>query len=349
MKRVRVGVVGLGFGQQVHVPAFRTHPGCAVVALCGTRLDRARDVAARLGVPTAYGSWQELLAQSLDAVAIAAPPAVQYEIARAALAAGIAVFAEKPLAATVAQAEELAAAARRAGVAHVVDFQFLEVTAWRKARDLLAAGAIGMLRHVSVVWHVETYANRTGLVSWKTASEAGGGTLASFVSHVFYNLEQMAGPVAAVRVCLARTPGDSRSGDALVSATLELASGAVATLSVSGNAPLGSGHRLEFYGDEGALVLANPTADYLRGFRLQQGRRRSGRLEDVDTTDPEEQGAEDGRIVPVARLVGRFLDAVQTGRLSRPDFADGLRVQVLLDAARRAHDEGRRVEVPAVP
>src|SRR3954453_10593535 len=121
MKPIRVGVVGIGFGQNVQVPAFRAHPGCEVVALCASRPDRAREVADRLGIPRAFGDWRAMLGEDLDAVSLAVPPAVQYEIALAAVRSGRAVFCDKPLTATLAQGRELAAAARNAGIANMID------------------------------------------------------------------------------------------------------------------------------------------------------------------------------------------------------------------------------------
>src|SRR3954447_3713056 len=100
MKTVRVGIVGTGFGRQVHLPAFRAHPNCEVVAVCASRLERAQDAAARHGIERAFGDWRELVAADLEAIALAVPPAVQFEIALAAVRAGKAIFCEKPLAAT---------------------------------------------------------------------------------------------------------------------------------------------------------------------------------------------------------------------------------------------------------
>ena len=82
----------------------------------------------------------------------------------------------------------------------------------------------------------------------------------------------------------------------------------------------GSGHRLEFYGDDGALVLANPTTDYMRGFTLSHTRRPDGAFVTVaaeaDPLDSLFPG--DGRIAPVSRLASRFLDAIEQRKPPRP-------------------------------
>src|SRR5579864_6659158 len=91
--RLRVAVIGLGFGQQVHVPAFRADSRCEVTTLCAASESKAADVASRLNVPQASGNWRELVSDAeVDAVSIAVPPRFQPEIASEALRQGKAVF-----------------------------------------------------------------------------------------------------------------------------------------------------------------------------------------------------------------------------------------------------------------
>ena len=87
MSALHVGVIGVGFGSTVHVPAFLSE-GWEVPAIWGRSPDRTREVAERLGVPTQHEDWRELVARDdLDAIAITTPPAPHREMALAALAA----------------------------------------------------------------------------------------------------------------------------------------------------------------------------------------------------------------------------------------------------------------------
>ena len=112
---------------------------------------------------------------------------------------------------------------------------------------------------------------------------------------------------------------------------------------------LGTGHRLEFYGEDGTLVLANPTADYMRGFAVSHARRPATALMPVAVEDDplDRQFPAEARIAPVSRLAHRFLDAIEQRRPATPGFAEGYRVQVLLDAVRRSHARGRWIEIEA--
>src|SRR4029079_6291077 len=109
---------------------------------------------------------------------------------------------------------------------------------------------------------------------------------------------------------------------------------------------LGSGHRLEFYGEDGSMTLVNTTSDYMRGFELRVARRPATALAPVDVDDPVDRAfASDGRIAPVSRLAAHFIDAISQAKPGWPGFAEGYRVQTLLDTARRAHDGGRWLDV----
>jgi predicted dehydrogenase len=341
VEKIQVGVVGIGFGQQVHVPAFQMDDRCQVRALCASTVERAAEVAKRLNVDRALGDWQELVTDpTIDAVSIATPPGLQTEVAIAALSQGKAVFCEKPLARSLEDAHKLAALAEQSNVANMVDFEFPDIDEWRQAKTLLDQGGVGNLRHIAVTWNVETYANRMGLSSWKTRMEDGGGTLYSFVSHVFYYLEWFAGSIRRLVCSLFRSPGDTRPGDTLAVLCLELESGVAVSLSISSHAFLGSGHRVEFYGDAGTLVLDNPTADYVSGFRLLHGTRESKQLEVVHLERSNPSNIKDGRLVVVSRLIDRFVTWLETGVPGAPSFKDGLRVQQLLEAARMSHESG---------
>ena len=208
-------------------------------------------------------------------MAIATPPQFQPAIAIRALELGKAVFVEKPMAADLEGAAAMLRAA--AGKAAMIDFNFTEVMAWRKTKALLDAGAIGRLRHVVVTWNVENYSTRQRLKNWKTSVAAGGGTLGNLASHSMHYFEWFCGPIAELSARLASLPDDpAMEVTVMLCACLRLRR--AGSLAVSCASYLGSGHRLEFYGEDGTLVLANPTSDYMRGFTLaatRAGRRRA--------------------------------------------------------------------------
>ncbi|MEX0751968.1 MAG: Gfo/Idh/MocA family oxidoreductase [Xanthobacteraceae bacterium] len=343
---IRLGIVGCNYGRTVLLPAFRTDARCEVVALAGTDAARAAQLAREAGVPKSFGDWRALVEdKTVDAVAIATPPRQQAAIAVRALELGKPVFAEKPMAATLASAEAMLKQACIARKPAVIDFEFPELLSWQRAKAMLDDGAIGTLRHVVVTWNVENATTRARLRSWKTQGDDGGGVLGNFVSHCFHYLEWFCGPIATLSARVFGLPGDP-GFEATVALAFTFASGAGGSLTMSSASYLGSGHRIEFYGEDGSLFLINAGSDYTRGFELTAARRSTGKPERIEIIDPDEYKYADGRIAPVSRLARRFLDAIEEKDQASPGFAEGFRVQQLIDAARRSHNTRRLVETP---
>ena len=342
-RRLRVGVIGLRFGSQVHIPAFRSDPRCDVIALAGRDAGKAADIARALDVPASYADWRELVAApDVDAVGIAVPPAAQPAIIAEAVRHRKHVFCEKPLAASVDDARQALLAAEAAGVVHGIDFIFPEIAVWQQAKASLADGAIGRVVHIAYTWRTETYASRTNAPTWKNRAEEGGGVLGNFVSHVVYNIEWLLGAIGAFEGV---SPRDRRRGRAFDS-VVRLESGVTGSLSISTDAFLGSGHIVEIYGDEGTLVLHNPASDYVTGFGLHLGTRAAGALTCV-LTHQDAGTAVDGRLEPASALVRRFIDAIHGGRAMTPNLADGVRVQELLALADAVEPGPRLAESPS--
>jgi predicted dehydrogenase len=346
MGKVRVGIIGAGFAAQVHAPAFRRDPRCELAAVASGSAERGAKAAAALGVEEAYPSWRALIAdESISAVTIAVPPAAQAEIVLGALARGKAVFAEKPFTVLLAEARRMVDAATAAGVANMVDFNFTAVPAWMKAKQRLGQGAIGALRQVTVTWNVETRVNRFQAEHWKARRADGGGALFNFGGHVLHYLEWFGGPLAGLAVRRFTSPGDSRPGDTFFTVSGAFRSGAAISVAVGTAAFQGSGHRVDFYGEEGTLVLENRTKDYHRGFTLNLATRDEEAWQDLSSKDTNDNPADDERVPAVARMAASFLDWVTEGRRASPDFVEASRVQALLEVAQRSDDTRQWLEV----
>jgi predicted dehydrogenase len=343
---IRIGIVGCNYGRLVHLPAFRLDPRCEVIALAGTDSARTAKLAQAANVPLSFGNWTDLVEHpDVDAVTIATPPALQQAIALRALELGKPVFAEKPMAADLDGAAAMLQAAKDSGRATMIDFNFSAIPAWRKSKMLLEQGAIGRLRHVAVNWNVESHSTRMRIDDWKVHGEDGGGALGNFVSHSFHYLEWLCGPISGLSARLSGLP-DAPAMETNAGVNIAFCSGASGSLAMSSASYLGSGHRLEFYGEDGSLTLVNATSDYMRGFELRLAQRPATAFAPVGIDDPVDRAFPgDGRIAPVSRLAADFLDAISQGGTGWPGFAEGYRVQTLLDTARRAHKSGCWLDV----
>lgn len=344
---IRVGIIGSNYGRTVLLPAFRADARCDVVALGGSNAARTAELAQAAGVPKAYGDWRALVNdKDVQAVVIATLPSLQAEIAIAALKAGKPVFAEKPMAGDLAAARAMLTAAEQSGLPTGIDFNFTRIMAWMRAKEMLDGACVGALRHVTVHWHVESRAIQMRMRNWKTAGgNDGGGVLGNFISHCFHYLEWFAGPIAGLQARVSGMPDDAEL-QTTVGMAMQYTSGPSISLSMSCASYAGIGHRIEFFGEDGTLVLHNPTADYMRGFDLSHARR-PGALQRVAVDDPADAQYPDGRIAPVSRLANKFFDAIETGKQTAPDFAAGFRVQRLIDAAQRSHRHGQWIDFAA--
>src|SRR6185437_8874645 len=182
--------------------------------------------------------------------------------------------------------------------------------------------------------------------NWKTVGDDGGGVVGNFISHCFHYLEWFCGPIAGLSAQIGGLP-DVRDLETTVAMALRLKSGPLCSLSMSCASYLGIGHRIEFFGEDGTLVLHNPGSDYMRGFELLYAKRPDAPLARVPVDDPVDGKYPDGRIAPVSRLAKLFFDAIEQDGNCTPGFAEGYRVQQLIDDARRSHQQGIWIEAKA--
>lgn len=201
---IGVGVVGTGIMGSAHAMAFRSAPIIFETALnarlevvADVNLSAAQTAAQRFGFNRAVGSWQELVADpAVDLVAITTPNALHRDIAVAALAAGKHVYCEKPLAATLKAAEEMAEAARKAKGKSLVGYNYLRSPAIAYAKRLVADGVIGKVGYFRAVYDEDYMADEETPYSWRCRQDmAGLGALGDLASHLVSVAHDVIGPI----------------------------------------------------------------------------------------------------------------------------------------------------------
>jgi len=144
-----MGLIGPGFIAAQHIEAVRRLGDVEVVALAGSSRESARRRAAEWHVERAYGDYRELLADAdVDVVHNTTPNHLHLEVSLAALAAHKHVISDKPLSDSAEHSRALWKAARRAGVAHVVTFNYRGNPLVQEARAMIARGELGPLSYV---------------------------------------------------------------------------------------------------------------------------------------------------------------------------------------------------------
>jgi predicted dehydrogenase len=252
MRRLRFGVLSTAnIGLTKAIPGIIGATNCEVVAIASRNVAAARAAAERLGIGTAHGSYEALLADpDVDAVYLPLPNHLHAEWTIAAARAGKHVLCEKPMALTVADAERMAEACEHAGVRLMEAFMYRQHPSWVAVRDLVADGRIGRLVAIQswFSYYNDDPANIRNLV------EAGGGALFDIGCYCV-NLSRMLfdGEPSRVVGSIVRDPVGGT--DVVASGLLEFGDG-VATFTASTRAE--DDQRVHVYGTKGRISVEIP-------------------------------------------------------------------------------------------
>ena len=225
---LRAGIVGVGWIGRRHAETLAGRDNVAVSAVCDIDLRRAREVAASSGAE-AFSDWHEMLDRvSLDAVWVCTPPRAHAEPAVACLERGLALYLEKPITRSPADAGPIVAAAARTRTVCAVGYQWRAVDVIDDLRLALAGRTVGCLVGQSI--------GGTQSRSWFLDRAAGGGNLLERGSHHIDLARFLAGEVVAVQAAASTVPLDRGRGgdiDDAVTIVLHFATGAIGTIVVA--------------------------------------------------------------------------------------------------------------------
>ncbi|HLO35196.1 MAG TPA: Gfo/Idh/MocA family oxidoreductase [Candidatus Deferrimicrobium sp.] len=233
------------------IPGLRRAPNCEVVAIASRDRDRAIEVAGRLAIPRAHGSYEALLADpDVDAVYIPVPNHLHAEWTLAAARAGKHVLCEKPLALTAEDAQRMIDGCREAGVLLMEAFMYRLHPSWVAVRELVAAGRIGRLTAVSS-WFSYYNDDPTNI---RNIRAAGGGGLYDIGCYCV-NLSRMLFGAEPARVHSAIRRDPTAGVDVLAGVILEFDAG-IATFVCSTRVE--DDQRVDIYGSEGRISIDIP-------------------------------------------------------------------------------------------
>jgi predicted dehydrogenase len=279
-KPLRVAMIGHAFMGAAHSHAWRTAPRFfdlpltpQLSLLCGRNPETTAAAASRLGWAESSTDWRDVVARDdIDLVDICTPGDTHAAIAIAALEAGKHVLCEKPLANSVAEAEQMAEVAAKAaarGVRSMVGFSYRRVPALALARNLVADGRLGRIYHVRAQYLQDWIVDPDFPLVWRLQKDkAGSGALGDIGAHIidlaqFVTGERLTGVSAAMETFVRERPLPA----------------AVSGLSGSGDRGAGTG---EVTVDDAAIVLGRTSGGALATFeatRFATGRKNAMRLE----------------------------------------------------------------------
>ena len=383
MKKQRIGMIGYKFMGKAHSNAYRSlpmffpqAPKVDMAVICGRNEEAVGQASQQLGWSESMTDWRELIARDdIDVIDINAPSDAHKEIALAAVEAGKHIFCEKPLALTLADSREMLEAAEKAGIAHMVGFNYRFSPAVRLAKKLVESGRLGTIYHFRACFLQDWIIDPDFPLVWRLQKEiAGSGSHGDLGAHLIDLAHFLVGEVKEVigvsetfikeRPIAAEMTGLSAKGSkegprgevTVDDATLFLArfeNGALGNFEATRFA---AGHRstnaFEINGSLGSVKFDFERMNELEVYFTSddedvQGFRR------VLATDPAHAYAE--AWWPPGHTIGfehtfihemlEFSTAIEEGRLPEPNFRDGVKCQAVLEAVERSIDERRWVQL----
>ncbi|GGI44458.1 putative dehydrogenase [Agromyces flavus] len=377
-ERLRVAMVGNGFMGAAHSQGWRVAPRFfdlplqpTMDVLVGRDPGRAGEAAAKWGWGEVSTDWREVVERDdIDVVDIVTPGDSHAEIAIAALEAGKHVLCEKPLANSTVEAEAMTRAAEAAsarGIRSMLGFTYRRVPATALARQLIADGRIGEVRHLRASYLQDWLVDPAAPMTWRLEKDrAGSGALGDIGAHAVDLAQYMTGlrlsEVSGVLETFVRRrplPSGSSSGAIAGSSSSEpatefgevtvddlalfrgrFASGALGTFEASRMATgRKNSLRIEISGSLGSIAFDLENLNALEFYDATEPTVEQG-FKTIIVTEPEHPWVD--AWWPAGHMLGYehgfanqakdFVDAIAAGSPPRPSFADGLHVQRVLDA-----------------
>ena len=371
-----IGIVGYGFIGKVHTYAHRSLPlfydplpaKTHLVGVCTATEASGRQAQEQAGFEFATQDYQELLARDdIQVIHCCTPNDAHHALLLDALKAGKHVYCDKPLTRTLAEAEEVAALARKTGRVHRMTFNYRFVPALMRAKQLVDDGFLGEVYQFRAAYLHAGYVDPKRPLSWRLRMDrSGGGALMDLGAHVFDLVRFLLGEFDEVRAHLEtfiKERPDPKTGDMgivdvddVATVQAKMASGAVGVVEAS---RLATGTqddlRLEIHGSRGALAFNLMDPNWLSVYdnTLPEaplgGMRGFQKIECVARyPKPYAFGATKNPIGwPQFHVhcLYDFVDSVARGELGGPSFEDGLAAQRLVDACQRSAASGARMKI----
>jgi predicted dehydrogenase len=368
---IGIGMLGYAFMGKAHANAYRTLSYMTwppplrpeLVAIAGRDAGAAGEAARRYGFADAVTDWRDIVAD--ERVALfdnCGPNGLHGEPTVAAAEAGKHVVCEKPLGRDADESYEIWQRVAAAGVRHLCAFNYRFVPAVRLAREMIAAGELGEIRHFRARY-LQAWGADAALMTWRFDREqAGSGALGDLGAHIIDLAHHLVGEIATVsgltRTFVAERAGHHVDVDDAFEAAVEFSGGAFGTLEASRVCQGRINHlALEVNGSKGSIVFdlerLNELRVYLSG--SSPGERAQG-FRTTLVTEPDHPFMEywwpPGHILgwehTFVHELHHLLTAIRAGDDVRPygaDFEDGYRAAEVCDAIVRSAASGAREQV----
>jgi predicted dehydrogenase len=359
---VGIGIIGTGFGRKVQIPSFLECEGARIVSIASAHAKNAESTAKEFDVAHWTDDWRDTLShEEVDLVCITTPPDTHYQMTLFAIKKGKHILCEKPMAMNEAEAREMTEKAKEKQILALIDHELRFQEGRQKAFEILRTGEIGKIRHAKYNFRAPHRGDPNLPWNWWSDERAGGGTLGAIGSHVVDSLLWLLGADISAVFCQLQSHikqrRDENSGemravtsDDEANMILRFADGAstedatgIVSLSMTENPKYQN--RVEIFGTMGAMRI-----DHRGEIFLAKAGESDWREIDSPVGQTIEGIPDTGFARGFMEFAPKIIDAIRQGKTEieyAATFEDGLKVQVVLDAARESNKTGAMVKIPS--
>tara|TARA_Y100001968_G_C19422242_1_gene752397 strand:- start:165 stop:1265 length:1101 start_codon:yes stop_codon:yes gene_type:complete len=358
---IRIAIAGLGFGENVHIPASLYNENIELIGLWHPRLGRLQEACAKHNL-SAYENWDDLLNDKrIEGIIIATPPATRYKLALEAIKSEKHLLLEKPTCLNANEVIELQRNALKRNLKIAVDYEYRAVPLFMQAKKLIHENKLYEPYLVKLDWLMSSRANPNRPWDWYSDKDSGGGVLGALGTHAFDIIHWLIGPTHSIssinstsiktRICKqTKVKKEVTSEDVSISQLqIKTISNNLIPCQVNLSAVTkqSKGFSLEIYGKNGTLILSSDNQkDYVHGFGLWF----SENGEILKNIQPESDLAfskiwTDGRIAPVARIQNWWARSIINSCPVIPGLAEGLASQKVCDKVKESNSIGMKLEI----
>lgn len=349
MKSISVGIIGTGFGGAVHAPIFQLHPGFEVKAIASVYRDRSESRTWQ-GI-SYYKDWRCMLeSEQLDLAVVASAPVHHYEMTMLALQSGCHVLTEKPLGMDKEQTLHMLKESIRVKRRAFVNFQWRWTPIRQRIKRMLQSKELGEIQHIKYTGSFSGYNMLTNSYrGWESRTEEGGGFLFAVGSHMIDSLlwwmgEEIIDVYGDLRTQIPTHTGEAgpeiRNADDAFTFTGRFKSGASLLVDVFYPGVRGTGWKLEMYGSKGTLIMRD---DQILECSF------GGSFDPIEIEPFPPPANLESPAIHYYNGLYQMVDAIynslteHTTSINMPQFADGHKVQAVLDAIRLSSETQSRI------
>ena len=384
-KSINVGMIGYKFMGKAHSHAYRdvsmffkTETIPVMKVICGRTEQALAEAAKRFGWENYETSWEKIIQRDdIDLIDINTPNSTHRDIAVAAAKAGKAIICEKPLAKNLSEAEEMLNEVEKAGVKHMICFNYRKVPALALAKELIQNNELGKIYHFRAQYLQDWITDPEFPLVWRLKKELSGtGANGDLNSHVIDLARFLVGEISQVigmqETFITQRP-ELKTGKELTTGLTAQSKKEMGEVTVDDatlflarftNGALGSfeatrfangrrnGLRLEINGSKGSLMFEQENMNELWLYSCQDPKGAQG-FKRIQVNEAEHPYINawwpPGHIIgyehTFVHVIYDLLKAIDEDKMPSPNFRDGVECQKVLEAVQKSAEEERWIKI----